>query len=112
MPFIGLQMATWQSSGTGAKKQSLTKPSQLPSELQVAPWTHKSPGSQLAPTMDGVEPQLLLPSSQVISWHVAASIPQSFGGPPTQRPWSSQVSLVVQNMPSSHGVPASGTTTH
>ena len=112
IPLLGLQTAMWQSSGTGAKKQSICSPMQTP--FWHAPLTRqRSSGSLQAPPFAiGIVPQLSLFSSQVISSQAGGVIPQSFCGPPTQTPFW-QLSAVVQNIPSSHPTPSSSaTTTH
>jgi hypothetical protein len=71
---------------------------------------HRSPaGTHAAPLGEATLLQLSVVSSQVMSRQSIAGSPQSLGGPPTQVP-EEQVSSVVQNCPSSHGMPSSDDT--
>jgi len=106
-----LHCDTWQSSGTGAKKQSFAVPVQSPF-VHVAFTMHKSVGVQLVPFVSVAAEQLWLCSSQLISSHSAGIMPQSFWGPPMHSP-ATQASSTVQNTPSSQATPSSlGTTVH
>ena len=103
-PVAGLQTPTWQASGTGAKKQSFGAPTHWPF-WQVSLTTQRSSvESHGLPFASGTLAQLCVASLQVTLAHSAALIPQSWGPPPTQNPFS-HASPTVQKSPSSQASP-------
>src|SRR5512134_2067918 len=54
MPLLGLHTETWQSLGTGSKKQSFATPPVHKPLLQVVPTTHRSAETQSMPLAAGV----------------------------------------------------------
>ena len=101
--------ATVLHSLSGENAQSLGWPMQTPVVHAPSTW-HRSVGVQAVPSFTGATPQDLEVSSQLTAAHSAATIPHSFGGPPTHDP-PLHVSLVVQKRPSSHAVPSGAGTT-
>src|SRR5690606_29553384 len=111
MPVAGLHSETWQSFGTGWKKQSLGVPTHRPFWQVPSTWQRSWLLVHVEPFGKAVRLQLLQASSQVTSSQSPGPIPQSFCDPPAQVPAPSQASSMVQKRPSSQGVPAARATT-
>jgi hypothetical protein len=72
--------------------------------------SHSSVGVHAVPSLTGATLHVWVPSEQMAASHGDSGSPQSLVGPPKQVP-PSQKSSIVQNTPSSHGVPVCDATT-